>query len=69
MAPHKDECLIPIPGTSQLAHLAQNLSADQVVLSATQMQRLEALINPRTVRGPRYNPQNAAEVDTEEFPA
>ena len=65
---HKDATLIPIPGTSQIAHLEENLAADQVMLSAEQMQRLEDLINPRTVRGPRYNPQNASEVDTEEFP-
>ena len=64
---HKDATLIPIPGTSQIAHLEENLAADQVMLSAEQMQRLEDLINPRTVRGARYNAQNASEVDTEEF--
>jgi hypothetical protein len=37
------------------------------VLSADQMQRLEALINQQTVKGPRYNSLNASEVDTEEF--
>jgi hypothetical protein len=31
------------------------------------MQRLETLINDRTVVGNRYNPQNASEVDTEAF--
>ena len=66
---HKDATLIPIPGTSQIAHLEENLAADQVMLSAEQMQRLEDLINPRTVRGARYNAQNASEVDTEEFQA
>jgi aryl-alcohol dehydrogenase-like predicted oxidoreductase len=64
---HKDATLIPIPGTSQIAHLEENLAADQVMLSAEQMQRLEDLINARTVRGARYNAQNASEVDTEEF--
>ena len=66
---HKDATLIPIPGTSQIAHLEENLAADQVMLSVEQMQRLEGLINPRTVRGARYNAQNASEVDTEEFQA
>jgi len=66
---HKDATLIPIPGTSQIAHLEENLAADQVMLSAEQMQRLEDLINSRTVRGARYNAQNASEVDTEEFQA
>ena len=66
---HTDPKLIPIPGTSQITHLEDNLAADQVVLDAAQMQRLQDLINPRTVRGARYNAQNAAEVDTEEFQA
>jgi len=64
---HKDARLIPIPGTQNLQHLEQNLAADQIHLSEAQMQRLEDLINARTVKGPRYNPQNSAEVDTEEF--
>jgi hypothetical protein len=43
------------------------MAAADVVLSAEQMQRLEALINQHTVKGPRYNALNASEVDTEEF--
>jgi hypothetical protein len=43
------------------------MAATQVVLSSEQMQRLEALINQHTVKGPRYNAQNSIEVDTEEF--
>jgi hypothetical protein len=31
------------------------------------MQQLDALINPQTVKGARYNAVNASEVDTEEF--
>ena len=64
---HKDDALIPIPGTQNIRHLEDNMAAVNVSLSADQMQRLEALINPRTVQGARYNAQNAAEVDTEEF--
>ena len=64
---HKDETIIPIPGTQNMAHLVENMAAGEVSLSAQQMQRLEDLINPQTVKGPRYNAQNAAEVDTEEF--
>lgn len=64
---HKDETIIPIPGTQNVAHLVENMAATEVSLSAQQMQRLEDLINPRTVQGSRYNVQNAAEVDTEEL--
>jgi aryl-alcohol dehydrogenase-like predicted oxidoreductase len=64
---HKDSKIIPIPGTQNIRHLEDNMAATQVVLSSEQMQRLEALINQHTVKGPRYNAQNSIEVDTEEF--
>jgi aryl-alcohol dehydrogenase-like predicted oxidoreductase len=64
---HKDSQLIPIPGTQNIRHLEDNMAAADVELSADQMQRLEALINAQTVKGPRYNALNASEVDTEEF--
>jgi aryl-alcohol dehydrogenase-like predicted oxidoreductase len=64
---HKDSKLIPIPGTQNIHHLEDNIAAADVALSAEQMQRLEALINQHTVKGPRYNALNASEVDTEEF--
>ncbi len=64
---HKDPHLVPIPGTQNIQHLQDNMAAVDVRLSEQQMQRLESLINERTVMGNRYNPQNAAEVDTEEF--
>lgn len=64
---HKDSKLIPIPGTQNIRHLEEDMAADEVVLSAEQMHRLDALINQNTVKGPRYNALNASEVDTEEF--
>jgi aryl-alcohol dehydrogenase-like predicted oxidoreductase len=64
---HKDSKLIPIPGTQNIHHLDDNMASAEVVLSADQMQRLEALINQQTVKGPRYNALNSTEVDTEEF--
>ena len=64
---HKDDTLIPIPGTQNMQHLADNMAAVDVALTAEHMQRLEDLINPRTVQGERYNAQNATEVDTEVF--
>jgi aryl-alcohol dehydrogenase-like predicted oxidoreductase len=66
---HKDSKLIPIPGTQNIRHLEDDIAAAEVVLSQDQMQRLEVLINPQTVKGPRYNALNASEVDTEEFAA
>ena len=66
---HRGDDIIPIPGTTRLDHLDENLDAAEVRLDASVMARLEALINQRTVTGPRYNPANQAEVDTEEFGA
>jgi aryl-alcohol dehydrogenase-like predicted oxidoreductase len=64
---HKAEHIIPIPGTTHLGHLLDNLSAAEVNLSATVIAQLEGLINQQTVVGDRYNEQNNREVDTETF--
>ena len=64
---HKDEELVTIPGTQNIAHLQDNFGADAVKLSPQHMQALENLINQHNVSGERYNAQNAAEVDTETF--
>jgi aryl-alcohol dehydrogenase-like predicted oxidoreductase len=64
---HKGPDLIPIPGTTSVAHLHDDLGAVDVRLSAQLMDRLEDLINERTVSGDRYNAQANREVDTETF--
>ena len=66
---HKAAHIIPIPGTRSIAHLEDDVGADAVTLDASAMQQLEALINPRTVVGPRYDAMAQAGVDTEEFSA
>jgi len=63
----KADHIIPIPGTSSMAHLQDDLAAVDVRLGAGPMQRLEALINRHTVTGPRYDAAAQAGVDTEEF--
>jgi aryl-alcohol dehydrogenase-like predicted oxidoreductase len=62
-APH----ILPIPGTTSVAHLKEDLAASDVKLEAGLVARLEAHINQKTVSGNRYNAQSAGEVDTEEF--
>lgn len=64
---HKGQDIIPIPGTTSVDHLHDDLGAVQVKLGSAVIERLEALINERTVVGNRYNPQNASEVDTEAY--
>ena len=64
---HKAPHIIPIPGTTQVAHLQEDLGAVQVRLTPDAMRRVEALIHQGNVVGSRYNAQANSEVDTEEF--
>ena len=64
---HQGAHIIPIPGTTSLAHLAENLLAVDVKLSQATLAKLEALIHQNTVVGERYSAQNDSEVDTERF--
>ncbi len=63
----RGEHVIPIPGTTSIAHLRENMGALDVKLDAATVARLDALINERTVAGPRYNAATQTEIDTEEF--
>ena len=62
-APH----IIPIPGTTSVAHLREDMAAADVTLDAAMLARLEDLINQKTVAGNRYPAQANLEVDTEVF--
>ncbi len=64
---HQGEDIIPIPGTTSVDHLLDDLAAVDLQLDASLMARLDALINQRTVAGDRYNAQANSEVDTETF--
>ncbi len=64
---HKAPHVIPIPGTTSVAHLKENVGASMVRLDAGLLSRLEELVSVRTVSGPRYNAQTQADVDTEEL--
>jgi len=66
---HKGEDIIPIPGTTSVNHLLDDLASVDVKLDADLLARLEALINQNTVVGNRYNAQANSEVDTEVFAA
>ena len=64
---HKAPHIIPIPGTTSVEHLLDDLGAVSLALGAEAIARVEVLINQHTVQGPRYNPQGTFEVDTENF--
>ena len=64
---HQGNDILPIPGTTSVEHLMDDIGAAGVRLSADVIARLNALINQRTVHGDRYNAQANSEVDTEVF--
>ncbi|MDP1655886.1 MAG: aldo/keto reductase [Hylemonella sp.] len=64
---HKDDNVIPLFGTTNLEHLAENVAAASVKLSPEIMAKAEAVINQHTVVGNRYSEQSNREVDTEVF--
>jgi aryl-alcohol dehydrogenase-like predicted oxidoreductase len=61
----KSEIVIPIPGTTRFDHLAENAGAANIRLHPDAVAKMDALINPSTVSGPRYNAATQAEIDTE----
>ncbi len=63
---HQGPDILPIPGTTRVEHLQENLGADRVTLSPGLIERLQAHLNDRTVVGNRYPEQARKEVDTEE---
>ena len=64
---HKAPHILPIPGTTSVEHLREDLAAADIKLSPEVIAQAEALINEQTVRGNRYSDQSRSEVDTEEF--
>ncbi|WP_399697518.1 aldo/keto reductase [Xenophilus sp.] len=66
---HQGDDIVPIPGTTRLDHLQEDLGAAGVALPPDVVRRAGELINQHTVTGPRYAPQATQEVDTEEFVA
>lgn len=64
---HKAPHIVPIPGTTRVDHLREDLAAADVRLAPELIGRLDALINEKTVAGNRYSEQANREVDTEVF--
>jgi aryl-alcohol dehydrogenase-like predicted oxidoreductase len=62
-APH----IIPIPGTTQVQHMRDNVAATTIVLSDATLLALNTLFDPSRISGVRYDAQAQSEVDTENF--
>lgn len=59
--------VLPIPGTANAAHMAENFGAAAVALAPDLARRVDRLVNRHTVTGPRYTPAMQAQVGTEDF--
>ncbi|XP_021724433.1 probable aldo-keto reductase 4 [Chenopodium quinoa] len=51
---HQGEDVCPIPGTTKIENLNQNIGALSVKLSSEEMAKLESLVSENTVKGDRY---------------
>lgn len=59
--------IIPLPGTRHTQYVEENADAVNVELSTEIVERLNALLNEKTVSGARYPESTQREIDTEEF--
>lgn len=64
---NREPHIVPIPGTTNLAHLHENMGALNVPMGPDMMAKLNRLFDPDAVSGPRYNTKTQAEIDTESF--
>lgn len=64
-APH----IVPIPGTTKLDHLKEDFAAWSIDLKPQAVAAVDALVNAKTVSGPRYSAAMQASIDTEELGA
>lgn len=63
----KSPNIVPIPGTTKLDHLHENIASTNVTLSPVTIAAADRLINHSTVIGARYNDATQMEIDTERF--
>jgi len=61
----RDEIIVPIPGTTNPDHMRENAAAAGLRLSPDVLARVDELVNPETVAGPRYSEALQASIDTE----
>ena len=64
---HRAPHVVPIPGTTNLGHLHENMVAMQTPIGPDMMIKLDKLFQPDNVCGPRYNATQSTELDTENF--
>lgn len=63
----RGEHVVPIPGTTSVAHLRENVAAATLAVDPALLAAVGALMPPSAVSGGRYGAVGQSEVDTEEF--
>ncbi|MDO6693860.1 aldo/keto reductase [Aliiglaciecola sp. 3_MG-2023] len=64
---HQGPHVLPIPGTTQIDHLAENMQASKIVLKPADLKQLEEVFIHSAVVGARYPTATQLEIDTEKF--
>jgi len=59
----RPQTVYPIPGTTSLTHLQENIAAVDIELNPDVVTRLDSLFNSSTVSGNRYNERTMAELE------
>jgi aryl-alcohol dehydrogenase-like predicted oxidoreductase len=55
--------IVPIPGTTKLNRLEENIGSSTVALTADDLANIENAVSAIAVQGERYSPQQAARID------
>ena len=55
--------IVPIPGTTKLHRLDENIGAAEIELTEADLKTIETAIAPIDIQGERYSPQQAARID------
>jgi len=55
--------IVPIPGTTKLHRLEENIGSSTVALTAGDLANIENAVSAIAVQGERYSPQQAARID------
>lgn len=63
----RGEHVVPIPGTTSVDHLRENMAAADVEVAPELLERAGEVIDTGTVSGSRYNAAQSREVDAETF--
>ena len=60
---HQGEAFVPIPGTSQISHLEENLGAADIVLSPEDLAEIDRIFPRKAAAGARHDRDRSGELN------